>query len=416
MHTKYWLTLLAASMFAFGCSDNTDSSGLNDDDVYDDDENGKDDYGDPDDNAGTDGSGGSGGDGRTGSTGDDDPEDNGTVCKEIKNIVCYEDSDCYFSEPAVDDTSITLPEQSDNMDIDDSSFNESLLEDAPKLSINVLKKYYKSEHDSDYGETIKWYDPTTAKTKITEFVKNEPNSAKWTCKEGGRLWLIDDPSTIQDFTNVRAISFWAYAPEESVGASFFVYLGTGTNKGTLAKSYRARAILEHAGWNYITLKRCAFSKAKDPLGWDKVNKLFFYEDWTNKSHQPFTVYFEGIYLHTDVRDVGLTNTKIKTRLEGALFSMNGSRAIVENQLIKTSFTDDTSIVYKKDDEYWLPLAVFGARYDKDAVYNHKSHILKMKLNNQSFVFQAGKNFALVDGQKKNLDFIAILSVRTENIS
>ena len=65
-------------------------------------------------------------------------------------------------------------EQPGDIDIDEK-FDESLLEGARKLSENVLKTYYKSKTDSDYGTSLRLLDAQNSGLTLCE---NIPENIK----------------------------------------------------------------------------------------------------------------------------------------------------------------------------------------------------------------------------------------------
>ena len=210
------------------------------------------------------------------------------------------------------------------------------------------------------------------------------------------------PHDLSQFADNGTLSFWMYVPE-AVNTHF--RLAFSMTAGKTLTGYIKRISLNKAGWNHIVvpLDITKLTNKSAPADWDwsKIQTIILSPyDWdgTNNIPKSFKACISDVTLHSNYLDADLPDSIVASHLDGALFSLNGYSSIIDNRLIRTSFKDDSSIVYqedgssprsiifKKENVYengdaklWLPLAAFGARYDENAVYNDNSHILKMKL-------------------------------------
>ncbi len=231
----------------------------------------------------------------------------------------------------------------------------------------------------------------------TDYVKSGTKSCKW--KYTTDMMDVYPP---HDMSKFEAISFWVYVPEDAVGQSFYLQVLSRNPVDSDDDYYGYLVTLNQSGWNQYTVRLNEFEVNRKPLGWDKIEYILISSigfEQNNKTST--TIYLGNIIGHTKV-DSSSGNTI--PALEGAAFSLNGSRAIVDNVLIDHSYQNENATVYKKDGEFWLPLSVFGARYDENAVYQSDSYSLQMKINGKTYQFKGGKDSVNIDGKDTPLDF------------
>ena len=230
-----------------------------------------------------------------------------------------------------------------------------------------------------------------------EYTKEGQHTCKWEyTKEYVELTLPEDLSPYE------AISFWVYVPEESVNQTFYLQVISQNTEVEGDDYYGHMVYLNQGGWNKYTLRLNEFEVARSPRGWNHVDYAMLWKKGFKQANQDSTViYVDNIVGHTKVNPI---ESNPIPKLDGVAVSLHSSRAIVDNVLIDNSVENENSTVFMKDGEYWLPLAVFGARYDDAAVYNAKTHSLQMKIDGKVYQFKGSKNTVTIDGVESTLDF------------
>ena len=224
----------------------------------------------------------------------------------------------------------------------------------------------------------------------TKYTKNGSKSFEW--KYSTPKYTLKVPP---DLTQYHAISFWVYVPKEAVGQTFFMYFSSENSDSEGSDYYGRRIEFKKEGWNRYTGLLSQFSVNREPLGWNHIGGLTLTSTgWDQKNSTSTVIYLDDIFLYK----------KNVPDFPGAAFSINGARSIVDNKLINNGYDDDTARVFKKGKEYWLPLTVFGARYDNKSTYHVTKQILEMTLNGKKYQFEGGKNSVIIDGTNTSLDF------------
>lgn len=262
----------------------------------------------------------------------------------------------------------------------------------------VLRTDPAKELAADVVRTVlDFADSRYAAHAVTEYVKTGTKAYKWEYTDE----MVDVYFTEKLSAN-EALSFWVYVPEEAVNETFYLqFISQNTDfEGDDYYGYLVK--LTQSGWNKYTIRLNECEVDRNPKGWDNIDYLLLTRvgfDQVNK--ESTVIYLNNFESHTKIDDnVGNTIPK----LAGAAFSLNGSRAIVDGVLINNNYDNDKATVYRKNGEYWLPLVVFGARYDSAALYQAKTHSLQMALNGRKYQFKGGKNSVNIDGQDTALDF------------
>ena len=234
----------------------------------------------------------------------------------------------------------------------------------------------------------------------TTYTKTGKKSFEWKFTTANYTFSVP-----KDLSAYKTIDFWVYVPKASKGATFYMYFSSENPATTDGIDYYGRTFaLTQEGWMHFSLPLNKFSTSRTPLGWNQIDKLVVTSTgWSQNNNTSTIIYLDDIYLNK-------SDNKLKNpipELSGAVFSINGARAIVDGKLINNGYDDDTARVFMKDNEYWLPLTVFGARYDDKSTYHRTKQSLEMTLNGKKYQFEGGKNSVSIDGKASALDFMPI---------
>ncbi len=244
---------------------------------------------------------------------------------------------------------------------------------------------------------VDFSDKLYASGASTKYVKTGTHSYEWKYTES-----MISLTTPEDLSGYEAISLWVYVPESAVGQTFYMDF-LSENPSVNGEDYYGKLVtLNQAGWNKFTFRLTDFAAIRTPRGWNHIDRLVISSiGWEQQNDTSTVIYLNNLIMHTKAIDMSAAPIP---ELSGAAFSINGSRAIVDNVLINNSSEDETSRVFVKDNEYWLPLSVFGARYDKASIYQPQTHALQMTLHGKLYQFEGNQAYVTVDGQKESLDF------------
>ena len=262
----------------------------------------------------------------------------------------------------------------------------------------VLRTDPSKVQDEDVETTIvDFSDSKYTKYASTEYTKTGKNTCKWEYTKD-----MVELAVPEDLSPYEGISFWVYVPEESVDQTFVIQV-ISQNPDVAGDDYYSYQVnLNQSGWNKYTVRLTDFDVDRSPRGWDQIDYALLWTKGFKQANRDSTIiYINNIVAHTKLSAI---ESNPIPKLDGAAFSMHSSRAIVDNVLINNSYEDDSSTVFMKDGEYWLPLSVFGARYDDTAIYNAKTHTMQMKLDGKVYQFVGNQNTVKIDGNDSSLDF------------
>jgi len=268
-----------------------------------------------------------------------------------------------------------------------------------KLSLNLLSSGDANKEDADKPLVVfNAADPKYQKLHTPEIHKLADVSMKW-IYDVTASWTFNVPA---DLSAYEAYSFWVYAPEGTVGETFYMYFGS-ENSATDGIDYYGKSFkMQSEGWNFFSGYLGAFSINRTPLGWDKIDKLTLTSTgWSQTNRASTVLYLDNITLHTNAKMVNTTGIALG---DAFAFSVDGPRAVYDNETVEISYIDDTSVVFEESGTYWLPLSVFAAILDKNSDYNAASRTLNMTLGGRKYTFVGEKNTVVVDGKSEKLDF------------
>ncbi len=268
------------------------------------------------------------------------------------------------------------------------------------LKDNIVKYYELADDQTQPAEDettiVDFSAPKYNKCASTEYTKNGKNTCEW--KYTKDMVELELP---KDLSMYEGISFWVYVPEDSIDQTFVIQVISQNPDVDGDDYYSYQVNLNQSGWNKYTIRLNEFEINRSPRGWDQIDYALLWKKGFKQANNDSTIiYIDNIIAHIKLS----AESNPIPKLDGAAFSLHSSRAIVDNVLINNSYEDDTSTVFKVDGEYWLPLSVFGARYDESAVYNAKTHALQMKIDGKVYQFYGNTNTVNIDGTKSSLDF------------
>ncbi len=280
--------------------------------------------------------------------------------------------------------------------------DELVLSSNDKVELYIDKIQIRYEYDQANHAKFKLVDFSAPENKdktTTEYTKTGKKSRRWAYTEKSLAYKI----AISDFSPYQALGFWVYVPEDSVGQSMYVQLKSDNPETGYDDYYGATVTYSKSGWQHKIIPFRFFAGVRSPIGWHKIDTPIHFtsEGWGQTNTQDTVIYIDDVYLYANLDDY---STASLPTVSGAVFSLNGARSIVENQLINNSFDDNKARVYKENGEYWVPLSVFGARYDDKARYDEDIQQLFMTLKGKKYIFNAGQDQVLVDGKAEKLDF------------
>lgn len=205
-----------------------------------------------------------------------------------------------------------------------------------------------------------------------------------------------------DLTEYEGYSIRLYAEEEDVGATFLLYFSS-ENSETEGIDYYSRMItVKQAGWNMFSGTLIELSTSRSPLGWDKIDLIQFTSNgWNQNNKTSTTLYLDSFTLHTNADGLNSNDFVLN---DMAAFSIDGSRAQINDKNIEISYIDDSSTVFEENGVYWLPLSVFAAYHDPESTYNASTKVLTMTLDGKKYVYDGTKNTLTVDGKSEKLSF------------
>ena len=203
--------------------------------------------------------------------------------------------------------------------------------------------------------------------------------------------------------------FEGFADESAVGQTFVLNFNS-ENKASEGSDYYSTGTVKiaEAGWSYYSWRLDRMSVSRSPLGWDQIeNMAVTSTGWGQSNSLDTVLYLDNIQLYTNMDAVNPL-AEIPQLRGAAAFLLGGSRAVVDQKLVKISARDDRSVPFTEDGTLWLPLAPLAAVRTEDAEYNAAEGVLRMTFGGKKYVYTAQKDAAEIDGHTTPLGFTVAL--------
>lgn len=267
------------------------------------------------------------------------------------------------------------------------------------LSANIVG----SEAAGDPDQPLILFDGTAEKYRKlhdTEITKNYDVSYQW--RFSNSQILIPLAGEAQDLSAYEAFSLWVHVDEDEVGSTFLLYFSSENPDNDGIDYYSFWIKPETAGWNYFAEKLTSAGVSRQPLGWDKIDKVVMTCTGWNQTNSTDTILnLETLTMHTNAAALNTSGVSLG---DAVAFSLGGPRAVYDESVIEISAIDDTSVVFEENGTYWLPLSVFAARHDENADYTASTRVLNMTYGGKKYTFTGEQNTVFVDGKEEKLDF------------
>ncbi|MBE6565010.1 MAG: hypothetical protein E7655_07040 [Ruminococcaceae bacterium] len=268
------------------------------------------------------------------------------------------------------------------------------------LSANLIRY---SELKENPDQPLHVFDFTQEKYQTQhskDIVKNHDVSFAWKCTQAQQTVKL--PEEKQDLSQYTGLSMWYYVPEEYRGATFILYFNSDDPGNDGWDYYSFKLQPETTGWIYFSAPLTSATKNRNPWGWDHIDKVVLTATGWGQTNDPeTTIHLETVTLHTNM---AAANTSDLFLGDAVAFSLDGPRAVYDEDIIEISALDDTSVVFEENGTYWLPLSVFAAKHDEKADYTASTRVLNMSYKGKSYTYTGNKNTVTVDGKEEKLDF------------
>lgn len=225
--------------------------------------------------------------------------------------------------------------------------------------------------------------------------KLHKKSLRWRYRDLASLAFVPEG---EDLSAYEGFSFWMYADESAVGQTFLVCLGSD-NPDTEGSDYYSTNVVKiaEAGWTCYSWKLDRLGAARSPLGFDHISQFSITSTGWGQANDPSTVlYLDNIRFYSNMDAVNPL-AAIPQLAGAAVFCVGGSRAAVDQKLVKISARDDASVPFEEDGTLWLPLAPLAAVRCPGAEYNAASATLRMTLGDREYTFTAGVEDSALGG-------------------
>ncbi len=123
-------------------------------------------------------------------------------------------------------------------------------------------------------------------TVVTSPRKSGAGALKWDLhtKDPG----LDCTTGPHDLSAFNRMSFWLHSGHAN-GATFMVILPSTREKGTLSY-YSKKVVVDWTGWKKLELHFRSFGRAREPAGWDKIDRIRFTASGWNQTPEDESVW------------------------------------------------------------------------------------------------------------------------------
>lgn len=178
-----------------------------------------------------------------------------------------------------------------------------LLVGAVVTGVCFVRGYSEEKKKEDSSQEVKPYVLLDEEKEISSWsgaeassdnAKKGKYSAKWVGVEKGSTMSIADIP--RDWTQYNLISFWAYS--EVANNAKIVFNCVSENEETEGGDYFHFQIpIDWKGWKKFEIPFSSFTKARTPIGWNRINKVEFYsKGWGIEPKDNTVLYFDDMKL------------------------------------------------------------------------------------------------------------------------
>ena len=210
-----------------------------------------------------------------------------------------------------------------------------------------------------------------------------------------------------DFSEWKSLAFYVYVPEEYAGATVYVCFYS-ENPATDGSDYYGKSYtFANAGWNEMIINLKGLGASRTPLGWDKITSVSFTSTgWSQNNDKNTVLYFTDFLLY----DQELTESTVVTGLSydgKAVFAINGYAGSIKGELYPINPLNSDAVSFKEGGTVYLPVSVFAASLDSEALYYEKSSTVIYNFDGKEYVFSEGDCYYL-NGEKQKLQKKAVV--------
>lgn len=125
----------------------------------------------------------------------------------------------------------------------------------------------------------------------TEYTKQGKSSIKWAHSESSSISISEFP---HDWSDYNHLSFWLYS-ERATNSRFMVILSSENDKVEGMDYYSLAIKLDFTGWRKYDVPFMEVGITRNPLGWNKIERIMFTASgWNNTPHPEAVVYVDDI--------------------------------------------------------------------------------------------------------------------------
>ena len=218
--------------------------------------------------------------------------------------------------------------------------------------------------------------------------KNHDKSFRWSYRDLASLSFKPEGG---DLSAYEGFSFWMYADESAVGQTFLISIDSNNPETDGSDYYTTNVVkIAESGWTYYSWRLDRLGVSRSPLGFDQVSAFNITSTGWGQANSASTVlYLDNIRFYSNMDAVNPL-AEIPQLSGAAAFCIGGSRAVIDQKLVKISARDDASVPFEEDGAVWLPLAPIAAVRCPGADYCAGTATLRMTLGGKEYVFTAGK--------------------------
>ncbi len=239
---------------------------------------------------------------------------------------------------------------------------------------------------------------------------------KWSFSKNGAITLSNSNTVKKEFASAggkfdfsawKSLSFYVYVPDEYTGATAYICFYSENSETTDGSDYYGgKFTFANSGWNEIILNLRGLGASRQPLGWDQITSISFTSTgWSQNNDKNTELYFTDFVLY----DQELTESTVVTGVSQdgkAVFALGGYAGAVNGKIYPINPSEKGAVSFKDGDTIYLPVSVFAASLDSEALYYEKSSTVIYNFDGREYLFKEG-DYYYKDGDKQKLQKKAV---------